>query len=47
MKCDVMDALHAKWTARLYFMDGCAVKCGGKYPLLAKCILQLYFTGNY
>ena len=24
--------------------DGCAVKCGGKYALLAKCGLQLYFT---
>ena len=25
--------------------DGCAVKCGGKYALLAKCSLRLYFTG--
>jgi|JI10StandDraft_1071094.scaffolds.fasta_scaffold1836005_1 hypothetical protein len=24
--------------------DGGAVKCGGKYAFLAKCILQLYFT---
>jgi hypothetical protein len=23
--------------------DGGAMKCGGKYALLAKCILQLYF----
>jgi hypothetical protein len=26
---------------------GIAVKCGAKYALLAKCILQLYFTGDY
>mgnify|MGYP000871517383 FL=1 len=27
----------------LLITDGCAVKCGVKYALLAKCILRLYF----